>query len=466
MKKVIKTLCFLLGVCIIICGLQHVFIVSDYRVFHTVKGFYEERENALDAVYIGASNVYPFYEAPLAWRDYGIAVYPLSVPAMPSLATKHMIIEARKTQPDALYIVCLNNFKDDTIANSHMHYLSNHMPLSKNKIDLINAYGKQSGKGWLELLEFYLPFIRFHSSWNELDEFNFNREVNGYKSASYYPSFLKKSEDISAYYVQTEDREPLPEHKIALLNDLLDYCDSEKVNVLFVFALQGVESPSVIKQFNTIEDIVTERGYPVLNAMEKADEIGITFSQDYYNANHTNIHGSFKMTDYTARYLIDNYGFEDKRGAEGYESWDASVEAYTDRIDAYCFDFELNSLRRDFHLKMPEHLEAVKSDSGWTVSWSEVESADGYYVYKRTQNEKGKKSRWAQLQYTEELSITDSELEDALDYAYTVVPVRNENGVQYFGEAHLYGVGDMIKSITCKPAPIPDEVEVIGGKEE
>ena len=42
MKKVIKTLCFLLGVCIIICGLQHVFIVSDYRVFHTVKGFYEE----------------------------------------------------------------------------------------------------------------------------------------------------------------------------------------------------------------------------------------------------------------------------------------------------------------------------------------------------------------------------------------------------------------------------------------
>ena len=82
-KVLLRLLAFLLLLCIAVIGVQRLFKVKDYRIYQAQHGFYEERKGALDAVYVGPSHVYAFFEGPLAWDSHGIAVYPLSMPSMP-----------------------------------------------------------------------------------------------------------------------------------------------------------------------------------------------------------------------------------------------------------------------------------------------------------------------------------------------------------------------------------------------
>ena len=69
---------------------------SDYRNYQWIGGFYEEEEESLDAVYIGSSNCYAFWNSMTAWEEYGITVYPYSCNAMSFLATEYLIKETKK----------------------------------------------------------------------------------------------------------------------------------------------------------------------------------------------------------------------------------------------------------------------------------------------------------------------------------------------------------------------------------
>ncbi|MBQ4271541.1 MAG: SGNH/GDSL hydrolase family protein, partial [Clostridiales bacterium] len=59
-KQFIKAVVFLVLLPIIILPLDSVFSNLDYRTRQIWEGFYAEPEGSLDAVIIGASNVYPY----------------------------------------------------------------------------------------------------------------------------------------------------------------------------------------------------------------------------------------------------------------------------------------------------------------------------------------------------------------------------------------------------------------------
>ena len=78
---------------------------GDQRNYQWVQGFYSEEENSLDAVYIGSSGTYAFWQAALGWNSHGIAVWPYATNSQPPEAIRYIIEDARRTQPDALYII-------------------------------------------------------------------------------------------------------------------------------------------------------------------------------------------------------------------------------------------------------------------------------------------------------------------------------------------------------------------------
>lgn len=434
----IKALCFVLGLVVMLALFQHVFVYNDFRIYQTFSSFYAEKEDSLDAVYIGASNVYPYYEAPLVWKDYGIAVHPLSVAALPAAAVKPMIIEARKTQPNALFIINLNNFNDETISLSHIHYLADYMPFSRNKIDLINTLCDQRGIAPKDRLEFYLPFIRYHSSWDELKLYNFYRRPNGLKGASTYNLFLTGVEDVTYRLNFTDERKPMPDVTHPILEDLLNYCQKEDLNVLFVIAPQALSADDIAK-FNTMADIVASQGYPVINAMECIEDTGLDFSQDFYNGRHANIHGAIKFSHFIGQYLSEHYDFEDKRGLLEYASWDEAATRYIDIIDDYCLDFEWMMDRRCFELEKPAFMQAQFIDDQWHIEWTNSENASGYAIYRLQDG-----GTWECLGTTESCTYTD--LSADRHCTYTVVPyVLNGESMSY-GQYHVQGVGSLRSS--------------------
>ena len=439
LKLIARTAVFLLLTLICIEGVQHVFGIGDYSIYSREQGFVQEKKDSLDGVYIGASHVFSFFQPPLAWNDHGIAVFSYAIPSMPAQSLLNRVIEARKTQPDALMIINLNTFKTISFGTQAIHRSVDYMPWSLNKLDMMDRLMDRAGFKWGDRLEYYFPVIRFHSGWSELDSYDFTHSVNGLKGAYTYKYFLQSSEDQTDNFDITEERADIQEEQQRLLDELLDYLKKENVNVLFVTVPQAMDQDTQ-KQFNTIEDIVREEGFPCLDLMDKCGEIGIQQDTDFHDSNHINVHGSIKFTEYLSQYLIENYGFTDKRGQAGYESWDKSVEIYADTIDKYTLDLEREHRDRDYGLAAPKINKPSMEAGTAHLTWKASKGADEYLIYRKSDQEEDK--FWTQVGETtgDVLEFDDSGLTEGAEYTYTVVPARTEGDTIYYGRFSFSGV--------------------------
>ena len=88
-KKTIKEGLFFCVALLILYYLTNLLCAKDYYPF--IKGFYFEPKETIDAVYIGNSSVYYYWQAPWAWKKYGIAVYPFSSGGQPIEAIPYLI---------------------------------------------------------------------------------------------------------------------------------------------------------------------------------------------------------------------------------------------------------------------------------------------------------------------------------------------------------------------------------------
>ncbi len=338
-------LCFFLIVLVILYSrISLVFcFVEDQRNYQWIAGFNKERSNSLDAVFIGSSATYAFWTAPVAFENYGITVRPFCCNSQPLAAARYLIADARKKQPDALYIVPINTLNANYDNPATLHHLLDYMPFSINKMRLTWALTELGDYPYGERLEFFFPILRYHSEWTSLTAENFDFAFDLYKGGSTYSNFLFNHEDITDEYVTTQETRPLKDTNYKIITELLDYCKEENVRVLFVTMPRGV-TEETLQEYNAAEELIESYGFPVLDMLHDPEELGLDLSTDYYNFKHTNIHGSIKVTNYISEYLIENYGFTDKRNDEEYADWTKSVEAYHGLINSYLTSEDLTRL--------------------------------------------------------------------------------------------------------------------------
>lgn len=434
-KNAIKAVAFVVIFVILFNFVQDALIKRNTIDVQNVPQFYSEREDSLDAVYIGSSNCFTFWNSAAAFEEYGICIYPYSCNSQSFYAAKHIIEEVRKTQPNVPFIININSINDGTVSVDSMHYLLDVMPTSLNKISLIHHLSEVNGYTLSERMEFYLPIIRFHSRTSELTPADFGVKPNGLKGAATHTSYLNRSQNVSKGVVTTDERGELSQKLIDYVNELLDYCDKEDVNILFVTVPQAKDNKKKITQYNTLNDLLKERGYPTLDLSKEFEEIGINPSIDFYDGGHTNIHGSIKYTHYLAAYLVDNYGFTDKRENEDYADWQVSLEKYVDTVDSKILDFELDPNARNYDLKKPS-VKVVAGGNNVKISWSKVDGADGYAVYRK----EGYGGTWEQITLAKEYTFKDTDVKKKTDYYYTVVAYTEQDGQRQYGDYTYNGI--------------------------
>ena len=333
-KKIIKGIAFLLVFATCFFTVQAIFSGDgDDRDYRRIKSFFEQRENSVDAVFLGSSATYTFWQAPVAWNEYGITVFPLSNVKQPLLTAKFMIDDARKKQPDALYIVNIASVTEEY--NFRIHRALDGYPNTINKFKMIDYLCDLGGFSLSERMEYYFPIIRFHSRWGELVPSDFNTPDDKHKGAVSNSLFMKGIEDVTGGIKEFDYYEPISEQLEQGIIDLMDYCEEEQVKVLFVATPQEFTEKTRMGQLNTVTKMLRERNFEVFNMMEYSEDIGLDTTKDYFNTTHTNIHGAIKVTDYFARYLIDKYGFEDKRGNADFSDWDEASADYYKTISGY-----------------------------------------------------------------------------------------------------------------------------------
>ena len=436
LKKILRGMCFLLILCFFVVKIQKITSVDEFRSYLLLGGFYLEKKESLDVVYIGSSNVYAFWTPSMAWSNHGLVSWSFSVPGLPSNAIKYLLIEARKTQPTALFIININTFIYDSHA---LHRTVDYLPWSLNKQRLINRLTKDASISGFAKLEYFFPVIRFHTRWSSLGAWVFKSPDNGLKGGLTVGHFLTRVKDITKQYCITQAKSPPRVAQSNVLTDLLDYCDNEKVKVLFVTVPQSI-SPESCGALNYMEDTIKQRGYPVLNMMSKIEKTGIQTVTDFYDEYHTNIHGAIKFTEYLSHYLIEHYGFKDKRGQFGWESWDKSVELYGKVINPWTLPLEREYMPRDYSLAAPSLNRLSVNNRDISVSWKAVKSAEGYEIYRKSPSEQNNAWHLVKTVGAEVLAWLDTKLKAKAQYTYTVVPYRKENNKKLYGHFSFNGM--------------------------
>ena len=406
----------------------------DYRSYHILGGFYAQEAGSLDAVYLGSSNCYAFWNALTAWHNCGLVVYPYATPEQPFYAVEYLIREVRKTQPNARFIVSVNAVEADDLTPGGAHYLLNYMPESAEKRALTDRLCDLMGYGWLDRLEFRFPWLRLRELWYDRLTNGPVPGLDGLNGASTYADYLSGVEDISGDYLETESHSALPDALVETVDSLLDYCGREDVEVLFVSVPRAEEHYRAVGRINAVCAMLRDRGCEVLDLSDQAAALGLDMTQDFYNEKHTNIHGSIKFTHALCERLAERYGMSDRRGDATYADWEAAWDRYAEVITPWVLDIELDVPHRDWALPSPRGLEAVAGEGVARIRWTASRGAEGYSVYRKA----GEDGAWICVGDTAETRFEDPEGPAAGECRYTVVPWRRVAGETLYGD-FLYG---------------------------
>ena len=343
-KQFLRTVCFLLLAVLLFLLLCDLFDSNTGHITQRIRTYRDQKPGAIDAVYIGTSGVDRYWIAAKAYEDYGMTVYPLSSDGAPCWLMLNQIRDAQRTQTPQLYILDLRSFTWDVksdIPRSEVRArrIIDVLPFfSSNRLDAI----KRSSALLHEVdpenypqndLSFYLPFIRQHDKWHNADFSFVNLQDPPSQSLGFYMSFFTVTRAPQEYAAVTEERAPLEAYNEANLRELISFIKEKDLSVLFLVSPYAATSDDLM-QFNTIQDILEEEGFPYLffNTAEMRDALPIDAATEFYNDGHVNYWGAVKYTDYLAAYLNEHYDFPDHRDDPRCASWNGVYATIQKRV--------------------------------------------------------------------------------------------------------------------------------------
>lgn len=298
-------------------------------------GFYAEKKDSIDVVMIGSSPVYPYYATPMMWGEYGITAYPISSNLQRPVAATYLVDEVRKTQNPKLYIFEMRMYTaNETDLTNNMAYtrgVTDNLKYSWNRIKTVNAMVDDVS----ERYTYYFDIFKYHSNWKTmvLPE---QLACFSYEKPDGHKGYVMTDEVGPCEAVDTSGitaKTPMPEFQEQCLYRLLDYLKENELQALFIL------SPTVMEEekqemYNYMEEIIGGYGYEFLNLNDHYAEIGLDFASDFSDyGGHTNALGARKCTEYLCGYLTGRYGLEDRRGQEGYESWEKAYGQWKEEMD-------------------------------------------------------------------------------------------------------------------------------------
>ncbi len=338
-KNLGKTILFVAIGCVILFWVSRLFGVSNEYSEHAemiVNGYYEQAEDSIDALLIGNSHVYRYWQPAFAWNEHGLASMEWSTSDMPYGAMKNVVIEALKTQSPKVLVLDATVFANGKDGPSNKIYLLlDNMKYSKNYFDMIRNFCDFSDVTGKTKLQYYIPMIQFHSRWTELSELDFRQTMPSYLNSCYQENFLAKTIQPVEHIV-TDKRVAIAPRSEDALRDLLEWCQQQDVEILF-YAAPMLRKENQSGRINYIGDIISEYG---MNFVNFNDEdlyamFGFEESEDFQDRNHTNIKGSYKFTKVFGEYLKDRYDLPDRSGETAYAGWDTQASAYYAIVNPY-----------------------------------------------------------------------------------------------------------------------------------
>ena len=366
--RAVKITCFLLAVIISLSLLQTYFLRRLDHNSIRLNGYYHEKEESLDVVLLGASEIYTSFSAGLAYNKYGFTSYPFATESITAAGTITALKEIVRTQNPKLILIEPNAFLYSNTKNEekepHIRKLIDNIPLNSNKIEYINNNVEPDEK-----LEYYMPLIKYHRMWRDypeparrvvstiLQDIRGRSILKGYRTTTdIYNSDVKK---INKRIGSETGVLPLNQELERKLRELLTYCVEQDLNVVFVRMPHMVYNKTYdrVKRSNRAEQIVNGYGFDYLNLERSWDKIGIDIKTDYYNLDHLNIYGTVKMTNYLGNIIQNDYGIGKSELSDSQkENWESAAKSFN-QLYRYCDEL----IKKDERIQLEEDINTLSA---------------------------------------------------------------------------------------------------------
>ncbi|MGN0377059.1 MAG: SGNH/GDSL hydrolase family protein [Suilimivivens sp.] len=339
-KQAVKATIFLLGFLAILVPLTYI-IRTNGEVKDIFTGFYAEKDDTIDVIMIGSSPVYPFYAAPKIYGEYGITCYPLSSHVQRPSAALPLLKEAYKTQKPQVVVFEMRMYTmEDGDMESNMAYargVTDNLKYSVNRIYAINRLVADPS----ERYTYYFDIFKYHSNWktmvlpDQIACFSYEKE-HPLKGFVIKDEVGPLEEERIPQCTDVTETMKIPPEQEERLYELLEYLKEQDQQALFIVSPYRVEEDEM-KMFNYMKPIIESYGYEFVNMNQYYEDISLDFTTDYYDyGGHVNALGAEKCTEYLEKLLM-KFNLPDRRGQEGYESWDEAYENYV-RLSSEAID--------------------------------------------------------------------------------------------------------------------------------
>lgn len=334
MKKIWKRcmvvalfLCFVTGA---LYRANEVFRIKGDSAGYPMEMFYEQKEDTVDVLNIGNSHMFANVNPAILWDEYGMASYNLGAGLQPPWNTYYYLKEALKYQtPD---LIVMDVFGVTQTAD--------YLAPDRTAMNTLGLKWGEEYEGNIEVSvesaeehpDYWFKFPIYHNRYAGLTEADF-REYGGDSNAENYKGYALNciSTTIFGGFVDVESvidqKEMLPKCEEYLLKTI-ELAQSAQIPILLTVNPYAGVTYEEKKVYNRVEELAAELGVDYIDFNEYCEEIGFDFANDFAEAHHLNYYGAEKFSRYYGAYLKEHYEIPDRRGQEGFETWEENSRFY------------------------------------------------------------------------------------------------------------------------------------------
>ncbi|MCD8051627.1 MAG: hypothetical protein LUE89_08120 [Clostridiales bacterium] len=389
---------------------------------------YDLNEDSLDVLILGNSQaVYGF--SPVEMYDRaGISAYTLGGSSAALMSNYYWMLEACKTQNPSLVILDVSGLLEPFRENYERERIDV-MRFSMNKVQNILA---MDGLAEDSLLSYFVPMLKYHTRWSELNGTDFGYGVNSdltYRGQD-LEDYCKNTLNYKKLIIDNDDPEAnlreMYDYQVEYFDKIYTYCQENGMELLLVKTPKYSWIGSDATQVQALAD---EYGltYIDFNWEEMLNAIGYDIKTDMKDADHLNVQGADKLSDWLCDYLKEHYDLPDRREDETFDL-QINRELYeTEHTDAYlCSTTDpaawLTLLAQhtscDIFLStygdvaglVDDELAALLADLGLETDLNTLESGYGFVAW---------------------LTNDGTSVEEATDSGYVRIEGTMDNGVSY-----------------------------------
>lgn len=319
-KKIgIRIVSFLILFLIIFAGISEIMqdkrIDGEYNPTTKIRGFYAQKKDNLDFVFLGSSQVYADISPAVLWRDYGITSYDFTANEQPLWITYYYMKEVLKHQkPKAIVVDVFTAYADDYMEEGINHFSIDDMPLSMNKLRAIHEGVPKELRS-----SYYFSIAKYHNTWIELSQDKvqaaFRYEDDPMKGYSPFVFARAYADSAPKEVLSQKERVEIPERSKRYLDEMIALSKENSVDLIFMKTPNGNAERQML--YNTVDDYCKEKEVPFLNLNTLFD-----------GEAHINCLQAEKVTQYVGEYLNNKYPDLDKRGQNGYEDFEHAAELF------------------------------------------------------------------------------------------------------------------------------------------